>query len=456
MVQSQSLARRERADPLAASISAFESETQAVILATAPPSERVILHVLAAMVVVALALMSVVKLDRVVSGAGRILPTQGSLFIQPLDRAIVTGVVAHPGDVVRRGQLLATLDPTFAQADLRDLQQKTDAARSLVARLQAEADGRDYWAEPGSGEALLQAAVFAQRRAEYLQTISDYDARIRSAGAVLQKSQQDAADFQKRLDLATQQEQAQLQLQDKGFGRRMSLLSATDARLDITRMTSESRATAAQAKQDMSALGAERAAYISPWRGAVAAQLVTARNNLSATEQSLAKAVKVSDLARLVSPADAVVLKVARASIGSVIDPSANNVEPLFTLTPLGGPLEAEIHIAAKDIGFIRRGDTVRLKLEAYRFTTHGVAKGVIKIISDGSFTTNDDGQVVAPFYKARVAITEARLRNVPPGFRLAPGLTVTGEVLVGRRTIIDYLLGGALQTGSEAMREPA
>jgi multidrug efflux pump subunit AcrA (membrane-fusion protein) len=157
----------------------------------------------------------------------------------------------------------------------------------------------------------------------------------------------------------------------------------------------------------------------------------------------------------LAAPADAVVLKVGRASVGSVIEPGASGAEPLFTLTPLGGTLEAEVRIAARDIGFIKPGDTVRVKLDAYRFTMHGVAKGVIRSISQGSFTTTEDGQIVAPYYKARVAITDARLRNVPAGFRLIPGLTIDGEVLVGRRTVMSYLLEGALRTGSEAMREP-
>jgi hypothetical protein len=53
------------------------------------------------------------------------------------------------------------------------------------------------------------------------------------------------------------------------------------------------------------------------------------------------------------------------------------------------------------------------------------------------------------------VAITDAKLRNVPKDFRIVPGMTVEGEILVGRRTIMSYLVEGILKTGSEAMREP-
>ena len=456
MAKSLSLARRERADLIAAPISAFESETQAVIQRTSPYSEHAILHVLAGMVVLALVLMSVVKLDRVVNSPGRILPSAGALFVQPLDRAIVTGILAHTGDVVKKGQVLATLDPTFAQADLNDMQQKRASGEALVARLKAEQAGRNYVADPASPYSVLQASIWTQRQAEYRQSINDFAARMGSDASVIQRNRQDAVGYQQRLALASQAEQSHIQLQQQGFGSKLSLLNATDARVEMQRMLWQSQNAAVQARQDLSALNAQRAVYVGKWRDDVTTQLVTAQNALNDTTQNLAKASKVSDLSRLVAPADAVVLKVGKSSIGSVIDPSSASVDPLFTLTPLGGPLEAEVHVNARDIGFIKRGDTVRVKLDAYRFTTHGTAKGVIKTISDGSFTTNDDGQVVEPYYKVRVKITDDHLRNVPANFRLIPGLTVVGEVMVGRRTIMSYLLEGGLRTGSEAMREPS
>jgi hemolysin D len=455
MIQLPILKRRARVDLLAAPISAFESETQAVIQTTAPRSERMILHVLAAMIGLAIILMCFVKLDRVVTGTGRIISTQGSFFVQPLDRSIVTRIVVRPGDVVRKGQVLATLDPTFAQANLRDLQQKKAASEALVARLQAESEGRRYLADKTSPESMMQAAIWEQRNAEYRQTLNDFNAKILSGGSAVARAISDQQNYRQRLALATETEASLAKLQEKGFGRRLSLIAASDNRVEMERMVAESRGMAAQGSHEVAAISAMRSAYIGKWRGDVGAQLVTAKNELSAINQGLAKAAKFNDLSTLVAPANGVVLKIGKASIGSVIDPSSNNSEPLFTLTPLGGPVEADLSIDAKQIGLIRPGDTIRVKLDAYRYTYHGTAKGVIKTISDGSFTTNDDGQVVSPFYKVRVAITDGHLRFVPANFQLTPGLTLTGDILIGRRTIMEYLFGGALKTGSEAMREP-
>jgi HlyD family secretion protein len=85
----------------------------------------------------------------------------------------------------------------------------------------------------------------------------------------------------------------------------------------------------------------------------------------------------------------------------------------------------------------------------------YGMAKGVIKTISEGSFSTDANNTPVAPYFKVRVKVTEFHLHDVPTGFRLIPGMTLTGEVLAGRRTIMSYLTETIQQQGSEAMREP-
>jgi multidrug efflux pump subunit AcrA (membrane-fusion protein) len=113
------------------------------------------------------------------------------------------------------------------------------------------------------------------------------------------------------------------------------------------------------------------------------------------------------------------------------------------------------MRIDAGEIGFVKKGDLVRIKLDAYRFMQHGTARGSIVNISEGSFTVSDDNQVVPPFVRVRVRIVDAKLVGVPKDFRMLPGMTLQGDILVGRRTILSYLVEGALRTGSEAMREP-
>jgi HlyD family type I secretion membrane fusion protein len=228
----------------------------------------------------------------------------------------------------------------------------------------------------------------------------------------------------------------------------------------MSRLLADAQNQVSQYRETAAALKAQRESYIHKWHSDTATQLVTDRNDLDLTRTSLEKAQKHQDLTSLDAPEDAIVLKVGKLSPGSVASGGGQESvnpgqDPLFTLVPLNAPVEADIHVKATDIGFIAIGDPVQLKLDAYPFLRHGTAKGVVKTISEGSFSVDDNNQPVSPYFKVRVTVAEVHLRNVPRDFRLIPGMTITGDIMVGRRTILSYLLEGALRTGSEAMREP-
>jgi HlyD family secretion protein len=129
--------------------------------------------------------------------------------------------------------------------------------------------------------------------------------------------------------------------------------------------------------------------------------------------------------------------------------------DQLLTLAPLSAPVEAEIQISPREVGFIRVGDPVTLKIDAFNYAQYGVAEGEVKWISEGAFTQNDDnGQPVDPYYRVHVKITQTDFVKVPDNFRLIPGMTLSGDIKVGRRTVASYIWD-AVAKGSEAMREP-
>lgn len=454
MANSLTLLRGPEADALTAPISAFESETQAVIVRTTPASEHAVLHVLAGMVLLSIILMAVVKLDRVVTSIGKIVPTRGELYIQPLDRAIVREIKVHIGDVVKKGQVLAELDPTFAKADVEQYRQHLATDRAIVARLEAELADRPYTGG-ATREEQLQFSIWQQRQTELSHTKADYDARIRSAEATIKKAQQDIAQYSQNASIATNIEGMESTLEQRGYGSKLKRLNAQSSRVELQRLLNESQNTLVGAQHDLDALKAQRQVALSKWQDDIGTLLATTRDDMNQAEQALSKAQKVSDLVMLEAPEDAVVLDVGNASIGSVIDLNTQLIKPLFTLVPLNGPVEAEVRIKSSDIGFTDVGDPVRLKLEAYPFIRHGTMLGKIITLSEGSFTTDENLQPTAPYFKARVRVERSELHNVPSTFRLIPGMTLAGDILIGKRTILSYLVEGGLRTASEAMREP-
>ena len=453
MAMLPALVRRPNSGGVERSLSAFESETQAVLVRTTPYSEHAVLHVLTIMIVLSVGLMSIVKLDRVVGSTGKFVPTRGTLYVQPLDRAVVRQIKVRTGEVVKAGQVLAELDPTFAQADVTQQQQHLASVSAQVARLEAELAGTPYQGdETAAGQ--LQLSIWHQRQTELQQTVADFDARISSDQSTITKAEQDLQSYSQRLNYAIQYTAMQDTLEKNGNTSKVKVLSAHDAQAEAARQVTETRNTLAGAQHDLDALKAQRGVALGKWRDDIGTQLATARDDLHQTQQTLAKANRVSDLISLQAPEDAIVLEIGNASTGSVVD-AQQTIKPLFTLVPISGPVEAEVEVNSQDVGFLRVGDHAEIKVDAFPFMRHGTVKGTVTTISEGSFTVDDSQQLRSPFFKVRVRVDSAALRNVPANFRLIPGMTVQGDVLVGHRTLLSYLVEGGLKTGSEAMREP-
>jgi HlyD family secretion protein len=94
------------------------------------------------------------------------------------------------------------------------------------------------------------------------------------------------------------------------------------------------------------------------------------------------------------------------------------------------------------------------------------MAYGTVRIISANSFNAQDDQrdptgflpaplQSTDPYYRARVAIDRVALHDVPSGFSLMPGMPVTADIKVGKRTVLQYLLERILPVTAQGMREP-
>ncbi len=449
------LARRH--NELAQVVGAFESETAAVFLRTAPAREHLVLYALFAMLLLALLLSAIVKLDRVVVSSGRVVPVGGEIYVSPFDAGIVREVRVKAGDVVKKGQPLALLDPTFTRADRVQLESQVASQGAAVQRLEAELSDRRYRYLASDPYQALQGGIWEKRQAEYKYNLADFASRIQSIDAQIMQYRSDTAQYQQRLNLAENVESTYRPLLEKGYVSRLQLMQATDERTELTRLLATAQQRMAALTEDLASLKAQRDAYVQKWKADVGNELVRIRDDLQQSRQNLHKAQRLDALSTLDAPSDAVVLKVGKVSSGSIAGSgAATTQDPLFTLVPLDAPVEADVKVNARDIGFIKTGDPVQIKFDAYRFMQHGTARGRIKTISEGSFTIDDNQQpVVSPYFRARVIFEAIKLRNVPRDFRLIPGMTLQGDIMVGKRTILSYFIEGSLRTGAEAMREP-
>jgi hemolysin D len=455
-----SMALRRRKEIIGDVVGAFESETAAVFLATAPAREHITLYTLVGVIFLTTLLCTVVNLDIVVTGTGIVSPVSGLLYISPFDTGIIKKVNVRPGDVVKKGASLATLDPTFTQADLEQLQEHLNSDEAVVTREEAEVGDRPFIVAKTDHVWALQNGIWLKRQGEYRSDVHNFDSQINSSEAIIAQYESDVRKYTERLKIAGDVENLYQPLLDKGYVSKLQLMSATDSRTEMSRLFADAQQQVASNRQTANALRAQRDAYIQKWHSDTGAQLILDKNDFDQTRDSLTKAEKLRNLVSLDAPEDAIVLKIGKVSPGSVYGGQGQDAlnpvgEPLFTLMPVNAPLFADIMVQTQDIGFVKLGQRVQIKFDAYRFTEYGMAAGVVKTISDNSFTVDQNNQPTLPYFKVHVAITDLKLRHLPKNFRLMPGNTLSGDVMVGERTIISYLVEGILRQTSNAMREP-
>jgi HlyD family secretion protein len=143
-------------------------------------------------------------------------------------------------------------------------------------------------------------------------------------------------------------------------------------------------------------------------------------------------------------------LEIGKKSVGSIV----KEAEPLFILVPLVALLEAEVEVGPSDIGEIRVGDAARIKLDAYPFQKHGTVKGRVISISADTFSRQNAMGGQDYYYIARISLEDTRLVRLPIPTRLIPGMTLTGEIITGKRTVISYFLYPVIRVLDESFRE--
>jgi hemolysin D len=459
-----SLTKRRSApnDPTLPAILEFQWPSTAIVNAQVPRSARGIVWLVASMVFVLVATLGLISTDQVVTARGIVVSKSPTILVQPLDTAIVRSIDVHEGQLVRAGQLLARLDPTFAAADLATLSAQVSSLDAQVARLQAEAEGKPFTYTETDPNWILQASIYGHRKAEFDSKLDNYKHRLDELAAVTSRAGSDAAGYRERLGVAKSIEQMRKQLESVQSGSRLNTLLATDTRAEMARSLANSEQTAEGAKLDQAALASERDAYIRGWRAAASQQLSDATGKASDARELLNKAKLRRQLVELRSDLDAIVQSVAKVSVGSVLQSG----QQFITLVPNDAPLEIEANISGHDNGFVHVHDPVVVKFDTFPYSQYGFAEGTVRIISPDSFTAQSEARnptsAVAvppsgtePFYRTRIAIDRVALHSVPVGFRVIPGMPVTTDIKVGKRTVLQYFLGIMLPVAHEGMREP-
>ena len=427
-------------------------------LESAEPQRRsmLVLRIVCVLVAVLLVWALVAKLDIVAVAQGRLVPQTYVKIVQPAEAGIVREILVREGDAVEAGQVLVRLDPTVNAADsgatARDLALQKLQLRRTEAQLANEPLTRHPDEDPG-----LFLQVDAQRaahRQQYVDAVAQETAararalsELQSARELLSKLEQTLPSYQRSADayekLAKENLVGSLQAEER---RREALEKAQD----LQSQRSEVLALQSSIAQHDQRLAQLRSAYATELNN-LRLEAVTAINRL---EQQLGKLNFQQGLLELRAPQAGIVKELATTTVGAVVQPGT----VLASLVPRDEPLLAEVLIENKDIGFVKPGQSVRLKVAAYTFQKYGMLEGVVKSVSAdsgaGGAEPESQGREEGLSFKALIELREQKLAANDLDLPLAAGMQLSAEIMQGKRTVMEYLLSPVQRVVSEAGME--
>lgn len=446
---------RRREPSLLPEAIAFQADLEELI-AQPPPRLLRGVHAMAALLFLAvIGLACLVQVDVVVLGQGRLAADAPPLVLQPLERAVLREVRVRAGQAVAQGEVLALLDPTFSQADRAALEAQHRTLVAQLTRIAAERDSRD--APPPDLrdlDALLQGALHARRRAVLAARLRAMEQDMQAGRSSLRALEQTDAALAEQVAIARDVEGMRGDLMQRQIGSRLNWLAARAQRLQAEQELEQARSRMRELQHTLQAKAAERAAFQDDWNRQLIEEEVRLRGELSRIEEALAKARRIAALTEIAAPQAGVVLEVAKRSAGSVL----REAEPLIVLVPAGVPLIAEVTLRSADIGLVKAGDRVAVKVDAFPFQRHGTLEGVLRAVVQDS----QPGSMAEPgpaagagLHRAVIEISQAALQALPAGAGLIPGMTVTAEIATGTRSVISYVLQPLIKGARESLREP-
>ena len=396
------------------------------------------------------------RLDIVAVAEGKLVPKGYLKIVQPTEQGIVREILVREGETVDEGQVLMRMDPVSADADARALKSEFATRRLSLRRIDAQLAGTPFRHVKGD-PADIHAGIAAQHTAN----VQAFQSALAQERSNLEKARHDfAAARQTRFKLEqvlphyVAQEKAYEKLAREGFAGDLMRTDKQRERIEKEQelRTQEfairaSEAGIAQAEQKMAQIGADYRRQLQTERVEVAAQLERLR-------QDLAKNSHRQLHMELRAPSGGTVKDLATHTIGTVAAPGPI----LMTLVPHEEQLFAEVWVGNQDIGFVRDGQTVRLKFAAFPFQKYGMATGTVRHVgadaSDNPGARPEVARAAPTAYKASVDLESQVLDADGVRYMLAPGMQVSAEIHLGTRSIIEYVLSPVKKAFHEAARE--
>lgn len=371
---------------------------------------------------------AITPIEETASAAGQVVPSDYIQSIQHLEGGIVKQILIKEGDLVEAGQKLILLDATNADADLGQMRARQESLQLQAARLRSFATGNADQQLTEDEKAILSSMVASRDSQENV--LRDQISQKQKELAALNSTR---SALEKNLVLIKKETEMHEGLARQGIGSQlMAMNSERDLNQingqigEITNQQNRAYDAIREAQNRLHSLGADLRSDAMKTLGTVEAELSEVNKSISKVESAALRTT-------ITAPVRGIVKGLNIHTLGAVMEPGKTMME----IVPVEKSLEVEAMISPSDVGHLKEGQPVKIKVSAYDFSRYGNVNGKLKNISASTFQTEKNES----FYKARVTLDQNYVGTDPRRNLILPGMTVQASIVTGEKTILQYLL---------------
>ena len=432
----------------------FLPAAEEIVETPAAPLGALVVWLVTLLLIVALAWSYFGRIDIVAVANGKISTEGSTKIIQPAVSGVVTNINVHEGQRVKKGETLLALDKTTAEKDVTTANQSLNAARverDILRRLAVGGNTDEIINNadlPDETKAMLrqftssQTALSAARQQAVNGTISNHQQQLQfnqQAKNQLETNAQNLknrkAEIEKQLSNANPVDRLRLQNELSNIDQRIT--SADSAVLGQNQQLLQSQSALTQAQN-------QSQTQIAETNSAFNNQIITAEKRIIELENNLVKAKQILAQTTITAPVDGTVLSLTVKTIGGVV----NAGQQLAQIVPEKAPLYIDAVLDNQDIGFVKPGQRVVVKVATYPFQRYGYLEGTVENISPDAIQDDKKGLI----YKAKIKLNDDK-SSKQNQLKLLPGMSVSAEITTGQRRIIEFFLDPLMTKADESLK---
>lgn len=431
----------------------FLSGIDAVIHAPLPTVAWLLPTTIMTLFFVMIAWATFSQVDIISPSMGKTVPSSHVQLIQAPELGVVKEVLVREGQSVKAGQTLITFDQTEEEGDALDLRSQLDRLLTQRARLSALAESElediGLFKEPEDVHPVFiqseKRIMEAQWRA-HLAELATLDQQIISKEAEYAEALAQLNKTRSMLRFAENRVERMDQLFKENAVSKSGLEEMEEQLVERRQTLMVLEQTALKIEADIGYAVEQRRAAEEQFNHTILTELSACEQQIVTIEQDLLTVEKRLDQRTLEAPISGTVLDLAVHTRDGVVEPAS----VLMRIVPEDSPLEVEAKILNRDIGFVEEGQKVEIKIETFEFTKYGSISGTIRKIAND--VTMDEQ--LGPVYRALIEMDSDTIKVGDKPIKLMPGMSVTVDVNVGKRRLIEYILTPILRYKNESLRE--